>query len=152
MYEKKFGIPHQKIASLLWGDNFLDEKNKKWLKEASESAPRRAWDVFVYDPIKRMINAFITGNKATYEKIIAALKITLTETDRLKPDRELAVIAMKRFLPVTDAIFQMVIHNLPSPSVAQRYRAPILYDAPDDDECFIGIKNCDPSGPLMIHF
>ena len=39
---------------------------------------------------------------------------------------------------------------MPSPYEAQKYRARILYNAPEDDVCLRGIKECDPNGPLMI--
>merc|ERR1712156_384816 len=38
-----------------------------------------------------------------------------------------------------------------SPVTAQKYRAEMLYEGPTDDEAFMGIKNCDPEGPLMMY-
>merc|ERR1711931_564023 len=33
----------------------------------------------------------------------------------------------------------------------KKYRAEMLYEGPNDDEAFLGIKNCDPDGPLMMY-
>jgi len=46
---------------------------------------------------------------------------------------------------------QLITIHLPSPVTAQRYRAEMLYEGPQDDEAFMGIKNCDPEGPLMMY-
>jgi elongation factor 2 len=44
----------------------------------------------------------------------------------------------------------MIVMKLPSPAVAQRYRAGYLYEGPIEDVCGQAIKNCDQKGPLMI--
>merc|ERR1712066_632041 len=41
MYAKKFGIETPKLMKRLWGDNFFDAKNKKWVKSATKEAPKR---------------------------------------------------------------------------------------------------------------
>merc|ERR1719346_675399 len=55
------------------------------------------------------------------------------------------------WLPAGDAMFQMIVIHLPSPVTAQKYRAELLYEGPHDDAACIGIKNCDPDGPLMMY-
>merc|ERR1719180_345709 len=58
---------------------------------------------------------------------------------------------MRNWLPAGDAMFQMIVIHLPSPVTAQKYRAEMLYEGPPDDEAALGIKNCDPEGPLMMY-
>merc|ERR1712071_598011 len=41
--------------------------------------------------------------------------------------------------------------HLPSPATAQRYRMEMLYEGPFEDEAAVGIKTCDPNGPLMMY-
>merc|ERR1719204_274836 len=55
------------------------------------------------------------------------------------------------WLPAGDAMFQMICIHLPSPVTAQKYRAELLYEGPNDDAACLGIKNCDTSGPLMMY-
>ena len=45
----------------------------------------------------------------------------------------------------------MIVIHLPSPVTAQRYRVETLYEGPLDDESAIGIRDCDPKGPLMLY-
>merc|ERR1711876_13157 len=58
---------------------------------------------------------------------------------------------MRNWLPAGDAMFQMIVIHLPSPVTAQKYRSEQLYEGPLDDEACIAMKNCDPSGPLMMY-
>merc|ERR1719505_378702 len=41
MYASKFKINLDKMMKHLWGDYFFDAKNKKWVKSASATAPKR---------------------------------------------------------------------------------------------------------------
>merc|ERR1719300_1169965 len=58
---------------------------------------------------------------------------------------------MRKWLPAGDALLMMIAIHLPSPVTAQKYRMEMLYEGPQDDEAAVGIKNCDPTGPLMMY-
>jgi len=86
----------------------------------------------------------------------------------------------RRFLPAGDSLLEMIVINLPSPATAQKYRVETLCECsslrrkdflgeadfplpssrrfplrpdegPMDDESAIGIRDCDPAGPLMLY-
>jgi elongation factor 2 len=46
---------------------------------------------------------------------------------------------------------EMIVLQLPSPVVAQKYRVENLYTGPMDDKAATAIRNCDPNGPLMMY-
>jgi len=54
-------------------------------------------------------------------------------------------------LPAAEALLEMIVVHLPSPVVAQKYRAELLYEGPPDDECAEAIRTCNPDGPLMLY-
>merc|ERR1719156_294332 len=58
---------------------------------------------------------------------------------------------MRKWLPAGDALLMMIAIHLPSPVTAQKYRMEMLYEGPTDDESAIAVKNCDPTGPLMMY-
>merc|ERR1719508_691237 len=60
-------------------------------------------------------------------------------------------VVMRNWLPAGEAMFQMIVIHLPSPVTAQKYRMEMLYEGPTDDESAIAVKNCDPTGPLMMY-
>ena len=47
----------------------------------------------------------------------------------------------------------MIVVQLPSPVIAQKYRTESLYSGPTDDEASIAMRNCDtsPTAPLMMY-
>jgi elongation factor 2 len=59
-------------------------------------------------------------------------------------------IVCQKWINAADALLEMIVMKLPSPKVAQKYRASYLYEGPINDPCGRAIKNCDKEGPLMI--
>ena len=57
---------------------------------------------------------------------------------------------MQNWINAGDSLVSMIV-NLPSPKVAQRYRVENLYDGPMDDDAAMGIRDCNPQGPLMMY-
>lgn len=91
------------------------------------------------------------GAKAKYEKILTALNVPLTSDEKDQEGKNLLKTVMRKFLPAADALLEMLVMHLPSPVVAQKYRVGTLYEGPEDDECALAIKACDPNGPLMLY-
>jgi elongation factor 2 len=58
---------------------------------------------------------------------------------------------MQRWMNAADALLEMFVVHLPSPRAAQKYRTDYLYEGPPDDEVAIAMRNCDPTGPLMMY-
>merc|ERR1711962_1043491 len=77
--------------------------------------------------------------------------IKLTGDAKDKEGKPLMKEAMRKRLPAGDALLQMITIHLPSPVTSQKYRMELLYEGPHDDPCALGIKNCDPDGPLMMY-
>ena len=89
--------------------------------------------------------------KATYEKLLEKLAIKLTVEERELEGKPLIKRIMQKWLPAGETMLQLITIHLPSPVTAQRYRAEMLYEGPTDDEAYLGIRNCDPNGPLMMY-
>jgi len=154
MYASKFGVEKSKLMERLWGDNYFDAESKKWVKSpvsASGKVLQRGFCQFIMDPIYKLFQGIMNGEKAKYEKMLVALKINLSSEEKEETGKNLLKIVMKKFLPAADALLEMIILHLPSPVVAQRYRVENLYEGPQDDECAMSIRNCDPNGPLMMY-
>merc|ERR1719355_44439 len=50
-----------------------------------------------------------------------------------------------------EAFTMLMIHHLPSPLTAQKYRTETLYEGPMDDKYADAMNSCDPNGPLMVY-
>ena len=65
--------------------------------------------------------------------------------------KPLMKVVMRNWLPAGEAMFFMIVVHLPSPVIAQKYRAGQLYEGPHDDEVCKSMKACNPEGPLMMY-
>jgi elongation factor 2 len=83
--------------------------------------------------------------------LLAKLEITLKGEEKDFEGKALLKIVMQRFLPAADALLEIICLHLPSPVTAQKYRAEVLYEGPINDESGVGIRDCDPKGPLMLY-
>jgi len=149
IYAEKFKIPPIKLMARLWGDQFYNAKEKKWKKVASEGV--RGFTMFVLDPIYKMFDAVMNFKKDVYEKLLEKLDIKLSVEDKELEAKPLIKKIMQKWLPAGETMLQLITIHLPSPVTAQKYRAEMLYEGPPDDEAALGIKNCDPEGPLMMY-
>ncbi|KAF2456243.1 P-loop containing nucleoside triphosphate hydrolase protein [Lineolata rhizophorae] len=149
-YAKKFGVDKNKMMERLWGDNYFNPKTKKWTK-SSDGTVERAFNQFILDPIFRIFGAVMNFKKDEIPTLLEKLAIKLTSDEKDLEGKQLLKVVMRKFLPAADALLEMMILHLPAPTTAQKYRMETLYEGPPDDEAAIGIRDCDPKGPLMLY-
>ena len=154
IYAKKFGISYDKMMKKLWGDNFFDAAGKKWRTdgETEDGKPlRRAFAQFIMDPVCKLCQSIMEGQKEQYEKMLKTLEIELSQDERQLTDKQLLKTVMSHWLPAADTLLEMMVLHLPSPRTAQKYRTSYLYEGPQEDAAAVGMRNCDPKAPLMIY-
>jgi len=154
IYSAKFGVPKQKLMAKLWGENYFDAEAKKWTNKSVSASGKpltRTFCQYILDPIFKLFSTIRNGEKAKYEKMLTALKINLSNEEKELVEKPLLKAVMRKFLPLADALLEMIVVHLPSPVQAQKYRVENLYEGPMDDECAVGIRDCDPEGPLMLY-
>merc|ERR1719466_616363 len=84
-------------------------------------------------------------------KLLEKLEVKLKHEDLQLEGKPLMKVVMRTWLPAGEAMFMMICIHLPSPVTAQKYRAEMLYEGPNDDVACVAMKNCDPNGPLMMY-
>lgn len=107
--------------------------------------------MFILDPIFRIFHAVTHNKKEEISNVLSKLEINLASNEKDLEGKALLKVVMKKFLPAADALLEMICIHLPSPVTAQKYRAETLYEGPPDDQCAIGIRDCDPKAPLMLY-
>merc|ERR1712241_1056415 len=151
IYAEKFKIPPPKLMSRLWGDQFFSKQTNKWSKGVAKDGGIRGFNMFVLDPIYKLFDSVMNFKKEEYEKLLEKLNIKLSTDEKELEGKPLIKRIMQKWLPAGETMLQLITIHLPSPVVAQRYRAEMLYEGPVDDDAALGIKNCDPDGPLMMY-
>eukprot|EP00828_Plagiopyla_frontata_P040441 TRINITY_DN548_c0_g1_i9.p1 TRINITY_DN548_c0_g1~~TRINITY_DN548_c0_g1_i9.p1 ORF type:complete len:838 (+),score=120.31 TRINITY_DN548_c0_g1_i9:135-2648(+) len=154
IYAKKFNTDRNKMIEKLWGDNYYDSATKKWKKNDTDEngkTLKRAFCAFIMEPLVRLARAIIEGNMDQMDKMLKVVEVQLKQEERELHGKELLKLVMARWINAADALLEMMVLHLPSPKVAGKYRTDYLYEGPKDDLIAIGMKNCDPKGPLMIY-
>jgi len=151
IYSSKFGVEVPKLMKRLWGDNYFDAKAKKWVKNPTKTAPKRAFVQFILDPIYKVFDAIMNEKADEVTKLYEKLNVKLKADDRELVGKQLMKAFMRTWLPAGDTLLQMIAIHLPSPVVSQKYRCELLYTGPDDDEAAKAIKSCDSTGVLMMY-
>lgn len=149
MYASKFGVKITQMLQRLWGDNFFNTTTNKYTKDPEENQPR-AFCVFALDPIMKLANAVHAGKKEVWSEMVAKLGIKLSSDDMELEGKKIIRKVMQQWINAAEALIEMIITQLPSPRVAQKYRTLYLYEGPMDDECAKAMMACDPNGPLMM--
>ncbi|EIW86922.1 P-loop containing nucleoside triphosphate hydrolase protein [Coniophora puteana RWD-64-598 SS2] len=153
-YAKKFGVDKDKMMAKLWGDNYFNPATRKWTTKSADADGKqleRAFNMFVLDPIFKIFDAVMNYKKDQIPIMAEKLDIKLLQEERDLEGKALLKVMMRKFLPAGDSLLEMIVINLPSPHTAQRYRVETLYEGPMDDESAIGIRDCDPKGPLVLY-
>lgn len=153
VYAKKFGIDREKMMEKLWGDNYFDQKAKKWknYKDADDGSElKRAFVSFIMEPVIRLCKATMNGEMEKVDKMLKTLEINLKQDERSLQGKHLMKNVFQKWINAAEALLEMIILKLPSPVRAQSYRAAYLYEGPIDDPSGKAIKTCDKEGPLMV--
>ena len=82
VYGKKFGINVEKMQEKLWGDNFFDQKAKKWKNhnkpdEEGANPLKRTFVSFMMEPVIRLCRACMNSEWEKIDKMLKTLDITL---------------------------------------------------------------------------
>jgi elongation factor 2 len=153
-YAKKFGVDKEKMMVKLWGDNYFNPATRKWVTKGDLDDGKhleRAFNMFVLDPIFKIFDAVMNFKKDSIGPMLEKLEIKLAANELDLEGKALLKVVMRKFLPAGEALLEMIVIHLPSPATAQRYRCETLYEGPMDDESAIGIRDCNPKGPLVFY-
>ena len=85
VYSKKFGIELDKMMDKLWGDNWFDQKGKKWKNhnKADDGAElKRAFVQFMMEPVIRLCKATMNGEMEKVNKMLVTLEINLKAEEK----------------------------------------------------------------------
>merc|ERR1712057_160981 len=155
LYAAKFKTEPEKLMKKMWGNNFFDAKAGKCSKKEGDGADGkplvRGFCKFVLEPIFKMFRLIMDDKKEKYTKLINMVGVTLVGDEKDLVLKPLVKTVMRKWLPASDALLEMIVLHLPSPAKAQNYRTETLYEGPIDDACGISMKACDPEGALMVY-
>merc|ERR1740123_2628803 len=156
MYSSKFGLSEKKLMGKLWGENYWSAKEGKWVKKDTTGSMLRGFEQFILKPMRVLFDSIMSEQKEIYEPIIAALRLKFSKKDLEKAmnrNKDYLKLVMRTWIPAGNALLDMIVEHLPSPEVAQRYRAELLYTGPMDSPEALAVVECDQSAsaPMSMY-
>merc|ERR1712194_738972 len=137
----------------LWGDWYFDPARKVWTSQNKEGNLERAFCQFIATPITTLFEAIVAEKHGKVKKMLKAIGVELKTEEKELVGKQLLKRVMQKWLPAGDTVLEMIVLNLPSPHVAQKYRVDTLYNGPLDDVTATAIRTCDTSegAPLCMY-
>jgi ribosome assembly protein 1 len=121
IYHEKLGMKKKALNTTLWGEFFFNSKTKTIKTKSSKKDEKPMFVQFILDNIWSVYQSLISENKKKIEKISQTLNLNtnfLTKEDSKFWIKSL----MSQWLPLPNAILDVVCQTLPSPIIAQRNR------------------------------
>lgn len=170
IYSAKLGFSRAVLAKTLWGDYYLDMKNKKIIPgsklKSSQSNLKPLFVTLILDQIWSIYDSIVIArDDSKIEKIIAKLGAKIPPRDmRSKDNKNLLNVLMSQWIPLSHALLGAVIEYLPNPQKAQQeriegilkeclYSAVAVGEESVDEDLLIepefksAMINCDASDP-----
>lgn len=163
---KKLGFSQNVLSKTLWGDFYLDMKNKKIIPgkklKSSQTNLKLMFVSLILDQIWAIYDACILNrDDVKLERIVERLNVKVSPRDlRSKDYKSLLNVIMSQWIPVSHAVLGMVIDYLPSPVKSQDEKMTklltecIFNNFPTsepheliDSEFEKAIKSCESSDP-----
>lgn len=134
IYLAKLGFSHKALSKTLWGDFYLDMKNKKVIPgsklKPSQSSLKPLFVSLILEQIWNIYDSCVLErDDEKLEKIIAKLGASVSPRDlRSKDYKALLNSIMSQWIPLSHALLGAVIEYLPNPQTAQQERMPGVLD------------------------
>ncbi|KAJ9473324.1 Elongation factor 2 [Diplonema papillatum] len=175
LWGTRFGVSPEILRKKLWGNCYFNSKTRRFTTSSvgkDGTVHARAFNRFVLEPIYQIKDACVTIAANAVRKdcdlepltavlsniwsteacnaACAALKAVLKHGLGENGAATLFNAAMKALLPAAHALVGMASSSLPSPKVAQAYRADILV-GDDNPQLRAAVAACDPAGPVVAY-
>ncbi|GAA5969995.1 hypothetical protein JCM3765_007272, partial [Sporobolomyces pararoseus] len=131
LYSTKLGMSVKILEKVLWGDWYLDVKNKRVLnrKKMEQSGGKKLKPLFVQFILENIWAAYdavvLNNNPVKVDKIVASLGTKVRPQDlRAKDSRNLLLTIFSQWLPLAPSTFSTIVDKIPNPALAQSFRIP----------------------------
>lgn len=127
-YASKLGASSSALVKGMWGPRYFNPKTKmivgkKAMGGASKARPM--FVQFVLEPLWQVYQAALgdDGDRGMLEKVIKSFNLKIPPRELLNKDPKAVLQSvMSRWLPLSDAVLNMVVNCMPNPITAQSFR------------------------------
>ncbi|ERN10847.1 110 kDa U5 small nuclear ribonucleoprotein component CLO [Amborella trichopoda] len=153
LYVKLHGIPFDaaRFASLLWGDIYYHPNERTFKRKPPLSGGERSFVQFLLEPLYKIYSQVIGEHRKSVEVTLAELGVTLSNAAYKLNVRPLLRLACSSIFGSATGFTDMLVEHIPSAKDAAIKKVEHIYTGPQDSLVVEAMKDCDPSGPLMVN-
>ena len=153
LYVKLHGIPFDssKFASRLWGDMYYHPDTRTFRKKPPISGGERSFVQFILEPLYKIYSQVIGEHKKSVEATLSELGVTLSNAAYKLNVRPLLRLACSSVFGSATGFTDMLVQHIPSAKEAASKKIEHIYTGPQDSYIAEAMKDCDPTGPLMVN-
>lgn len=153
LYVKLHGIPFDsnKFATRLWGDLYYHPDTRTFRKKPPMGGGERSFIQFILEPLYKIYSQVIGEHKKSVETTLSELGVTLSNAAYKLNVRPLLRLACSSVFGSATGFTDMLVQHIPSAKEAAAKKIEHIYTGPQDSYIAEAMKDCDPTGPLMVN-
>ncbi|KAI3901875.1 hypothetical protein MKW92_040772 [Papaver armeniacum] len=154
LYVKRHRVPIDALlfASQLWGAKYYYPDTLDFKGEPPSNGRNRSFVQLILEPLYEIYGLVST------ERQVSVLQATLGKFGVKLPDSAYSLTFSPLLRLVCSSLFgtatgftDMLVQHIPSAKEAVASRVEHIFNGPKDSPAYNAIKDCDPSGPLMVN-
>lgn len=128
---EKLGFKENILQKTLWGDYYINAKEKRILKGAQSKAKKPLFVTLVLENLSKIYEKFILKrDKQEMEKISNSLGVKLQPRDIERTDHRVALVQLfSEWMPLTNSLLKIICDIVPSPCEISEDRVERLLSA-----------------------
>lgn len=153
IYARHFGhsFDCNEFSKRLWGDIYMDKKERTFGKKSRHSDSTRSFVRFVLEPIYKIFSIVVGDVDTMLADLLAELGIKLTKSECNINIRPLLRLIFQRYLGEFNGFVSMVVEAIPSPEANAAKKVAHIWRGPGDLSLTQSMVLCDAQGPLVVH-
>lgn len=143
------GFNVDEFSKRLWGDQYFNEKTRKFTNKSPNSTSHRSFIEFILEPLYKLFAQVVGDADFTLVDTLAKLNIHLTKSQLKMNIRPLLRLVGYRFLGNFNCLVDMIKTHIPSPNKNSLKRCIKTFKGSLDTRMAQHIVNCSKDGPLI---
>ncbi|KAJ2313548.1 hypothetical protein H4S02_000399 [Coemansia sp. RSA 2611] len=145
-------IAPRELARRLWGDIYYHSERGTFMRKRAKDGKqaRRSFVHFILEPLYKLFAQVVAEDEPTLRQTIDSLGIRLRKEDYALDARSLLRRVLCQFFGPPTGLVDMCAAHVKSPVANAAAKTERLYMGQMDSAVAVGMRECDPEGPLVI--
>ena len=139
------------FKKVLWGDYYFRKNEKRFVREPSREANKRAFVEFILDPMYKLIAHSVSHEKDELSPILSKAGVYLKNEDFKLSTRILLRRVCRGFFGTSNCFTDMIAEFIPSPVESSQYYLNKNYTGSKETEIYKQMIKLEKDAPAVVH-